>query len=153
MRVTRRRAVGVAVGVGVLVVLWTPSLVARSYTHPAQPIDFLSRPDKGWRFLYDTVRLSRSTKLGSKGPALATAKRIWRRAESVELVYLERPLTLPAPVGLVASRRPAMVRPRSPLTWFVNGRIGTAPPQVVGLIDYESGRVIYDLRRVLRGSR
>lgn len=153
MRVTRRRAIGVVVGVGALALLWTPSLVARTYTHPAQPIDFLSRPDKGWRFLYDTVRLSRGAKLGSEGPALATAKRIWRRAESVELVYLERPLTLPAPVGIRAPRRPATVRPRSPLTWFVTGRIGNAPPQLVGLIDYESGRVVFDLRRVTGTAR
>jgi hypothetical protein len=153
VRVTRRRAIGVVVGVGVLALLWIPSFVASSYTHPAQPIDFLARPDKGWRFLYDTVRLSRNAKLGSEGPALATAKRVWRRAQSVELVYLERPVTLPEPVGIDTSHRPGVVRPRSRLTWFVTGRIGNAPPQLIGLIDYASGRIIFDLRRIARSTR
>jgi hypothetical protein len=153
VRVTRRRAIGVVVGVGGLALLWAPSFVARSFTDPAQPIDFLSRPDKGWRFLYDGVRLSRDAKLGSEGPALATAKRIWRRAEAVELVYLEHPLTIPAPEGIARSPRAGIVRPRSPLTWFVHGRIGDGPRRLIGLIDYGSGRVIWDLRRVARGSR
>jgi hypothetical protein len=148
VRITRRRAVGVIAAVGALAVLWTPSIVARSYTTPAQPIDFMARPDKGWRFLYDTVRLSRHAKLGSGAPALETARRIWRRAEDVELVYLERPVTIPVPPGGLAARRPRPVRPRSRLSWFVYGRIGNRPRQVVGLLDFHSGRVVWDLRRV-----
>lgn len=154
MRFTRRRAVGVLAAAGVIALLWAPSLVARSYTTPAQPIDFLTRPDKGWRFLYDTVRLSRSAKLGSEGPALETAKRIWPRANGVELVYLEGPVTVPvAPGGITPPDRARRVRPRSRLTWFVRGRIGDRPTQVVGLLDFRSGRVIWDLRRVPRTAR
>ena len=149
MRLTHRRAIGVTAGVVALAALWTPSLIARTYTTSAQPIDFLSRPDKGWRFLYDSVRLSRDAKLGSDGAARATARRIWPRAEAVELVYLESPVTIPVPPrGLEPRPRAREVRPRSPLTWFVYGRIGNRPRQVVGLLDYPSGRVIWDLRRV-----
>ena len=151
MRVTRRRAVGItAVGIVALAIVWAPSLIARSYTTGAQPIDFLRRPDRGWRFLYDSVRLSRGAKLGSEGPALETAKRIWRRADAVELVYLTGPVTVPVPTGAVAPPpRARTVRPRSRLTWFVSGRIrSSGPRQVIGLIDFRSGRVIWDLRRV-----
>lgn len=153
MRISRRRAVGVIAAVGALALLWTPSLIARSYTSSAQPIDFISRPDKGWRFLYDTVRLSRHAKLGSEGPAFETARRIWRRADSVELVYLDRPVTIPVPPGGLAPLRPRPVRPRTRLTWFVHGRIGNRPRQIIGLVDYRSGRVFWDLRRVARGPR
>jgi hypothetical protein len=148
VRITRRRAVGVIAAVGALALLWTPSIVARSYTSSAQPIDFVSRPDKGWRFLYDTLRLSRHAKLGSEAPALETARRIWRRAEDVELVYLDRPVTIPAPPGGLVPSRPRPVRPRTRLSWFVYGRIGNRPRQVVGLLDFRSGRVVWDLRRV-----
>ncbi len=154
MRITRRRAIGVTVGLAAVAALWTPSLVARVHTTPAQPIDFLSRPDKGWRFLYDTVRLSRHAKLGSDAPALQRARQVWPRVEDVELVYLVRPVTVPvATGGLTPTLRARLVRPRSRLTWFVHGRIGRRPRQVIGLLDYRSGRVIWDLRRVIRGSR
>jgi hypothetical protein len=148
VRIPRRRAVGVIAAVGALALLWTPSIVARSYTNSAQPIDFISRPDKGWRFLYDTVRLSRHAKLGSNGPAFDTARRIWPRAETVELVYLDRPVSIPVPPGGLAQQRPRPVRPRTRLSWFVYGRIGNRPRQVVGLLDFRSGRVVWDLRRV-----
>jgi hypothetical protein len=149
VRVTRRRAIGVTAGVVALVALWTPSFVARTYTTSAQPIDFLTRPDKGWRFLYDSVRLSREAPLGSEAAARGAARRIWPRSEAVELVYLDGPVTVPVtPGGLLPRPRARVVRPRSPLTWFVHGRIGNRPRQVVGLIDYRSGRVIWDLRRV-----
>lgn len=149
MRITRRRAIGVTVAVAALAALWAPSLVARTYTTPAQPIDFLSRPDKGWRFLYDTVRLSRHAKLGSDGSALQRARQVWPRADAVELVYLVRPVTVPvATGGLNPPVSARTLRPRSRLTWFVRGRIGSRPRQVVGLLDFRSGRVIWDLRRV-----
>ena len=149
MRWTRRRVVGVIAAVVAIPLLWAPSLIARSYTSEAQPIEFMTRPDKGWRFLYDVVRLSRSAKLGSEGPALETAKRIWRRADAVELVYLEGPVTVPAPTsGPVVPARARTVRPRTRLTWFVLGRFDNRPRQVIGLVDFKSGRAIWDLRRV-----
>lgn len=150
MRIPRRRAVGVIAAVGALALLWTPSLVARGYTTSAQPIDFLARPDKGWRFLYDTVRLSRHARLGSEGPARETANRIWRHVEAVELVYLVGPVTIPIPPGGLAPARPQRVRPRSRLTWFVEGRVSGRARQIIGLMDYRSGRVIWDVRRVAR---
>jgi hypothetical protein len=154
VHITRRRAVGVTVGVAAIAALWVPSFVARTYTSPAQPIDFLSRPDKGWRFLYDTVRLSRHATLGTDGAAMRRARQVWPRAESVELVYLVRPVTVPvAKGGVTPSVGARTVRPRTRLTWFVKGRIGNRPAQVVGLLDYRSGKTIWDLRRVTGRTR
>jgi hypothetical protein len=150
VHITRRRAIGVTVGVAALIGFWVPSFVARNYTNAAQPIDFLSHPDKGWRFLYDTVRLTRHASLGSEGPALQRARQVWPRSDGVELVYLEGPVTVPVAQGGFAppaARR--TVRPRSRLTWFVYGHIGSRSRQVVGLLDMRSGRVVWDLRRVI----
>ncbi len=150
MQNRRRRWIVVAIVVGCLVAIWGPSIVASRYTHDAQPINFTSRPDKGWRFLYDAIREARSAKLGSEGAALATANHTWRPlVDRVDLVYLEDPVTIPVPDGgvtVAAHRR--TVAPRSPFTWFVYGHIGSETSQVIGLLDARSGRVIWDLRRV-----
>lgn len=154
MRISRRHAIGVTVGLAAVAALWTPSLIARTHTTSAQHIDFLSRPDKGWRFLYDTVRLSRHAKLGSDAPALQRARQVWLRVDDVKLVYLVRPVTVPvAAGGLTAPPSTRLVQPRSRLTWFVHGRIGGRARQIIGLLDYRSGRVIWDLRRVDRRRR
>ncbi len=152
MRVTRRRAIGVIAGLAAIATAWAPAFVARSHTTPAQPIDFVSRPDKGWRFLYDSIRLSRHAKLGSDAPALQRAQQIWPRVDDVELVYLVEPVTVPvAAGGLDAPPTARLARPRSRLTWFVHGRMGARPRQIVGLLDFASGRIVWDLRRVTRG--
>lgn len=145
----RRRWIVVVIAIGVIGTVWGPALVATRYTHEAQRIDFWSRPDKGWRFLFDAVRESRSAKLGTEGRALATANHTWRSVDRVELVYLEGPVTVPIPnkgEAIPAHRR--TVNPRSPFTWFVYGRLGSRTSQIVGLLDAKSGRVIWDLRRV-----
>lgn len=153
MRVSRRRVLGiVAVGLAV-VAMWVPSLVATRFTSDVQHIDFISRPDRGWRFLYDAIHVSRHAVLGTEGAALGRAQRFWWppsrvRIDRVELVYLTRPVTVPlTPGGRQASVRDRTVRPRSRFTWFVHGRIGNRPQQVVGLMDLRSGRVFWDIRR------
>lgn len=150
MQNRRRRWIVVAIVIGAVVAVWGPSLIALRYTHDAQRIGFASRPDKGWHFLYDAIREARTTRLGTEGKARATANHTWAPVDRVELVYLEGPVTIPIPEGGVSvspSRR--TVRPRSPFTWFVYGRLGSPTRQIVGLIDARSGRVIWDLRRVL----
>ncbi len=146
----RRRWLVVGLVLGVLAVVWGPSLVATRYTTSAQPIDFMARPDKGWRFLYDVARISRKAKLGTEGAALVAAKYRWRPVDRVELVYLEHPVTVPVAAGAVSVPVDARtVRPPSRLTWFVHGRLGKRPQQVVGLLDAVSGKAIWDIRRAL----
>jgi hypothetical protein len=149
VHVTRRQLGLVLAVVGVPVLVWGPSIAARHYASSAQSTDYLARPDKGWHFLYDAVRLSRGAKLGSGDRALGTARRIWRHTDSVELVYLDGPVTIPVPPGgLAAPERLRTLRTRSPLVWFVHGRVRGHARQVIGLLDYHSGRTAWDLRRV-----
>lgn len=148
MGVRRRRWLVVVGVLALLAVVWAPSFVATRYTTTAQPIDFLTRPDKGWRFLYDAARISRKAKLGTEGAALAAANHRWRPVDRVELVYLEHPVIVPvAPGAVTVPERARTVRPRSRLTWFVYGRLGKRPRQVVGLLDAVSGKAIWDIRR------
>lgn len=149
MRQRPRWWIVVAIVIGLIAAVWGPSLVASRYTHDAQRIDWTSRPDRGWRFLYDAVRESRRMALGTEGAALAAANHTWRPVDRVELVYLEGPVTIPIPDdGITVTSKRRTVTPRSPFTWFVYGHLGSPVRQVVGLVDARSGRVIWDLRRV-----
>jgi hypothetical protein len=102
--------------------------------------DSLKRPDLGWHFLTDAVRQSRGAKLGWEDAALTDAKRRWQspvRAESVALRWTRRSIN-------VGSR---LVRPRSPLSWVVTGTPApTAPRQIIAVLDYHSGKVIWNFK-------
>jgi hypothetical protein len=54
--------------------------------------------------------------------------------------------TAPAPADRVAT-------PRSELSWIVRGRVQGGPEQVIGLLDYASGRVVWDIRPVRPAGR
>jgi hypothetical protein len=144
----RRRKILVAVGaLAALLIIWIPSFVAQRYSLEARPTDFLVRPDKGWQFLYQSVRLSRDAKLGSGASAEERATEVWgRRASSVRLVYVEGPFIVPVPPGGFPPRRGRLARPRGPLAWVVTGSVREDVRQMIGLMDYSSGQVLWDIR-------
>lgn len=139
--------------VALIVVAWAPALVAQRYAGgPGGAEVGIARADQGWEFLYHAVRLSRGTRLGSADAALDTAREVWGGppavAEDVELTYLDGPFAAPVPPG---GARPAagaeVVRPSSRLGWVVTGSVRGGPPQMIGLLDYRSGLVVWDVRR------
>ena len=90
---------------------------------------------------------------GAGSVALDSAKVGWAgppaRAESVELVYQDEPFLAPTPPGGVppsAARRE--VTPLSSLGWVVWGSVNDGPRQMIGLLDYKSGRAAWDIRPV-----
>jgi hypothetical protein len=148
---------------------WVPSFVAEIYDGDGAAgtpqTGYLARPDRGWEFLVDAVRLSRGTRLGTATDARNVARAVWpgrrpgRReppvlAESVRLIYGKDPFRVAIPAG-GASPRPAkaVARPRTELSWLVEGRVGGGPPQPIGLLDYADGRVVWDIRPVAEGGR
>jgi hypothetical protein len=146
---------------GAALLLWAPSLIASRYSFAARPTDFLSRPDKGWDFLYQVVTQSRGVHFGSSAAAEELARvDLWAgppaRATSVRLVYVEGPFTVPVPPG---GYRPGpadrVARPPGSLAWVVYGRVtGRRTTQMIGLLDYRTrGRPAWDIRRSLRRER
>ncbi|WP_217914248.1 hypothetical protein [Miltoncostaea marina] len=140
-----------------LVVLVAPAFVAGRYSDgPGGAEVGGARLDQGWAFLYHAVRLSRGAELGSADLALVRARGTWAGApavaEDVELVYSDGAFTVPVPPG---GTPPApddrVAEPRSRLGWVVHGRVGTGPRQMIGLIDYASGRVAWDIRPLPEG--
>ena len=148
---------------------WTPSFVAEIYDGDGAAgtpgTAYLARPDRGWEFLVDAVRLSRGTRLGTETDARNVARAVWsgrrpgRRelpvvAESVRLVYGKEAFRVAIPAA-GARPRPGNVvaRPRTELSWLVEGRVGTGPRQPIGLLDYADGRVVWDVRPVAGSGR
>jgi hypothetical protein len=143
-----------------IAVAWAPVIVAHHYADgPGGAEVNRARVDQGWKFVADAVRESRGALLGDDAAALAHAQRIWARpsgrATSVRLVYFDGPFTVPVPPGGTApgeARRAAA--PPGAFGWVVRGHVRGGPRQMIGLLDYSSGAVVWDIRPRLRsGSR
>ena len=121
------------------ILVWTPGLVGLQY-HDGSVPGALARPDRGWHFLADSVRESRGAALGWHDAALGEAKRRWvsrPRAQSVSLRWDARAID-------VGTRRVPL---RAPLNWIVTGTPKPgSPSQVIAILDYHSGRVVWSLK-------
>lgn len=156
MRVSRGRIV-LALAIGVLVVVaWAPALIAERYADGPGGADVgFARPDRGWEFLYHAVRLSRGARLGTGDAALATAHKVWAGppavAQSVQLVYMGGPFRAPVPRGgVMPAPARLVVHPASELGWVVEGAVFVGRRrvpgrQMIGLLDYASGRVAWSI--------
>ena len=151
MRGSRTRLFLAAALIVVLAGLWAPVLVASHYADgPGGAEVGYARVDRGWKFVYHAIRLSRDARLGTSEAALARARDVWAGspvAERVELVYMDGAFVVPIPPGgaTPAEERRVAV-PLSRLGWVVRGRIRGGPPQMIGLLDLHSGRVAWNIR-------
>lgn len=149
----RRRTGFLAVIILVAVCLvWAPALIAIPYTRgPGGVQNVWQRPDLGWKFLFDAITESRQTQLGTADAALQRAQELWggapAYARSVTLTWtggtfrvpVPRGGTVPGPVNRTAS-------PDSALEWIVMGRIADGPSQMIGMLDYQTGHLRWDIR-------
>lgn len=128
-------------------VVYLPAELARRSTGPGEPVDFLSHPLEGWRFIATVARERGDAAAGTPSAARAIALRTFddgtTRPERVSLLWLpDRSI----PVRTLQGS--AVVPTNSRLVWKVTGRRGPRGPDViVGLIDFASGKVIYDGRQ------
>jgi hypothetical protein len=142
---------------GAVVVLWAPSFVATGYAE--QPVStYLANPAAGWAFLWEAVTASRNPRLGTADAAMLQASQVWAGppavATDVSLKAIPSPWDVPVPAGGTAPL-PArdQARPADELNWVVSGRVRGGPEQVIGLLDYRTGRVAWDIRPVPGGAR
>ncbi|MGE3138161.1 MAG: hypothetical protein AB7I08_03870 [Thermoleophilia bacterium] len=152
MRGSRGRVALAVALVMVLVIAVAPALVAQRFTDgPGGAEVGNARLDQGWEFLYHAVRESRGARLGSEDFALARARAAWAGppavAEDVELVYMDGPFDVPVPPeGTPPPESRRRAEPLSRLGWVVQGRVRGGPRQMIGLLDYGSGRVAWNIR-------
>ena len=158
---TTRRLTGparIAVIAGAAVVaVWIPSFIATAYAEvPAS--DYLSNPAKGWGFLWESVTASRNPRLGTADAALQEATQVWAGqpavASDVSLKAIPSPWDIPVPAGGVAPAAGRdVVSPSDELQWVVTGSVKGGPDQVIGLLDYRTGRVAWDIRPLAEAGR
>ena len=128
-------------------VVYAPALLARAATAPDEPVDFLTHPQDGWRFVIDVVSDRGSAKAGTPQAARDLAVAHFSGSAvlpvRVDLVYLPgHQLRLGGKQGTIR------VSANSQLLWKVTGRTSSdGPLRTVALIDYSTGAFIYDSRR------
>lgn len=153
-RTSRRRLPGparVAVLAGAVVVAaWTPSFIATAYAEGTAS-EYLANPARGWGFLWESVTASRNPRLGTAEAAMQEAGQVWAGqpavADDVSLKAIPSPWAIPVPQGGVApAAGRGVVRPADELQWVVEGSVEGGPDQVIGLLDYRTGRVTWDIR-------
>ena len=132
------------------VLVYAPAYLAREATGPGEPVDFLSRPQEGWRFLREVVPAMDDARAGTPSRARAHVVRAFA-GSSVQPVRVAL-LYLPDRVVPRQGRPPLAAK--GTLVWKVTGRTRPGGPlRTVGLIDFHSGRLVYDVRVGTRSPR
>ncbi len=143
-----------------LLLLLLPPLLAYRYTAPQQRGVFITQPWRGWSFVLTALRVPGDSKLKTSGMALRKADWVLHGTaidpNEVELLFVEKkePYTLEQRVAGRTVK--TTVRPSYRFIWQVHGKIRTLPDHrhtIVLLLDYATGRVLYDVRTHLTPSQ
>ena len=155
---SRRFIVMVAVVIA-LVVFLLPAFVAFRYTAPEQRGQFVTHPWRGWSFALAALAVPTHSQLKTSGMALRKADWLFKGTvvdpREVQLLFVrqDNPYTFTHAVD--GRRLVTTITPRYRFIWQVRGVVDTVPDSslaVVALMDYETGRMLYDVRDDLRPS-
>jgi hypothetical protein len=126
-----------------LVVALLPALIAYRYTAPDQRGDFVSHPWRGWSFAAAALAVPGDSELKTAGVD----------PSEVQLLFVtaDEPYHFSQDVGGIHAG--VEVTPSYRFIWEVRGTVPTAvgpsavhETAVVALLDYETGRLLYDVR-------
>lgn len=150
--------------VAAVVVALLPALVAYRYTAPGQRGEFLSHPWRGWSFLGAALRVPGDSELKTSGEALRKAEWLFKDSVvdpvEVQLLFVKAGEPYAFSQDVAGRQVVAEVTPSYRFIWEVRGTLpgGTGPGAspstvVVALLDYETGRLLYDARTDLPPDR
>jgi hypothetical protein len=147
---SRRFWVTLAVVVAAIV-FYFPSLVAYRYTAPPQNVTFLYRPWRSWSFAYTALTVPGDAKLKTSGEALRAAEAIWPgpspSVDEVRVLFVEENQPYEFTHMVDGRNVTTTIVPPYDFVWQVRGAVGKGTDEnVVGLLDYRSGDVLYDVR-------
>lgn|SRR5690242_12284824 len=126
--------------------IYLPAYVARAATASDGPVDFMSSPLDGWRFMIDATRSLPDARVATPAEARTRAVSLFAstgvQPTRVDLLYV------PGSELRVGSGQGSHMQPtNSTLVWRVTGRTRPEGPLVtVGLIDLSTGALVYDVR-------
>jgi hypothetical protein len=153
IRFRDKRFLAVAIVVAALIVFVLPAFVAYRYTAPQQRGQFLTRPWRGWSFAYTALAVPGGSELKTSGMALRKADWIYKGTaidpREVQLLFVtsRQPYTFEHAID--GRSVTSTVVPTYRFIWQVQGAIATVSDNtdtLVALLDYRSGRVLYDVR-------
>lgn len=155
-----KKALVVVVVILALFVFLLPALVAYRYTAHDERNQFLTHPWRGWSFALAAVAVPGDSQLKTSGMALRKAAWLFKgtsvdpREVQLEFVRKRQPYTFTHTVG--GRTVTTTVKPSYRFIWQVLGVVDTLPSKaltIVALLDYRTGRLLYDIRNDLLPSQ
>ena len=145
--------------VAAVVIFLFPALIAFRYTAASQRNDFIRRPWRGWSFVAAALAVPPNSRLKTSGQALRLAVYRYRASvvdpREIQLLFVaeKKPYTFTQQIAGRSITR--TVVPAYRFIWQVAGHVDTLPHSgnvIVGLLDYDTGKLLYDIRKDLPAS-
>ena len=143
----------VALALAALVVFLLPAFVAFRYTAPSQRGDFVRHPWRGWNFAVAALAVPGDAELKTSGMALRKADWVFKGTaidpREVQLLFVPEGKPYRFTHSIDGRTVTSTVVPNYRFIWQVQGAIDTVSERgdtVVALLDYDTGRLLYDVR-------
>jgi len=153
IRFRSKRLLVVTLVVAALVVFLLPAFVAFRYAAPSQRGDFVRHPWRGWSFAYAALAVPGDAALKTSGMALRKADWVFKGTaidpREVQLLFVPRGTPYRFTHSIDGRLVTSSVVPSYRFIWQVEGVIDTISDRtvtLVALLDYDTGRVLYDVR-------
>ena len=153
IRFRDKRFLAAAIVIAALVVFVLPAFVAFRYTAPEQRGQFLTHPWRGWSFAYAALAVPGGAELKTSGMALRKADWLFKGTavdpREVQLLFVKRKRPYSFRHSIDGRRLTSTATPSYRFIWQVQGVVDTisdSSDTIVALLDYNSGRVLYDIR-------
>lgn len=141
-----------------IVIFLFPALIAFRYTADSQRMRYVEAPWRGWSFLAAALAVPADSQLKTSGQALRKATWLFRGSvvdpRQIQLLFVpkHRAYFFRHEIGrtMVTSK----VVPTYRFIWEIQGRIdtyNTSGNVIVGMLDYKTGHLLYDVRKDLSG--
>lgn len=153
IRFRDKRFLVVAIVVAALVIFLLPAFVAFRYTAPDERGQFLTKPWRGWSFAWAALAVPGGASLKTSGMALRKADWLYKGTavdpREVQLLFVhgKQPYTFTHAID--GRTLTTTVVPSYRFIWQVQGTVDTVSDKadtIVALLDYNTGRVLYDVR-------
>jgi hypothetical protein len=153
IRLRSKRFLVAALVIAALVVFLLPAFVAFRYTAPSQRGDFVRRPWRGWSFAYAALAVPGDAELKTSGMALRKADWMFKGTvvdpREVQLVFVPKGKPYRFTHSIDGREVTSSAVPSYRFIWQVQGAIETVSERIdtiVALLDYDTGRVLYNVR-------
>ena len=152
IRFRSKKSLIVAVVLAALVVFLLPAFVAFRYTAPSQRGDFVRHPWRGWSFAFAALAVPGDAQLKTSGMALRKADWVFKGTavdpREVQLLFVPegKPYSFSHSIG--GRYVTSTVVPSYRFIWQIQGAIDIVSGRadfVVALLDYHTGRVLYNV--------